>query len=101
LSTGLVKKHSLFYSGPYETAREILRMKGMRGLFYGFWAQLARDSPASAVQMSFYELLSYQGAQMFPLEPNWFVNFMCGGTCRRSLLVVHYAYRCGEKSYPG
>jgi hypothetical protein len=55
-------------------------MKGVRGLFYGFWAQLARDSPANAIYMSFYKLSSYQGSQMFPLVPNWFVNFMCGGT---------------------
>ncbi|KAL8620003.1 hypothetical protein ACOMHN_015285 [Nucella lapillus] len=68
-----------FYRGPLEASREIYRINGLRGIYRGFWTQLARDSPANAVYMSSYEFAAYGGSQFFPAVPNPIINFMSGG----------------------
>ena len=74
-----VRKRVHFYKGPMEATREIFRKSGLRGTFRGFWTQLARDSPANAVYMSFYEVSAYEGGRYFKSVPSQVVNFVSGG----------------------
>ncbi|KAK7105094.1 solute carrier family 25 member 45-like [Littorina saxatilis] len=68
-----------FYNGPFDAIKDILQKGGIRGIFRGFWVQLARDSPANAVYMSFYEVVAYEASQVVPSVPSPLVNFVSGG----------------------
>ncbi|XP_076441759.1 solute carrier family 25 member 45-like isoform X2 [Babylonia areolata] len=70
---------SKFHRGPLEASVEIVKLSGVKGIFRGFWTQLARDSPANAVYMSSYEMVAYEANEFLPSVPNPFVNFFCGG----------------------
>ncbi|KAK7507016.1 hypothetical protein BaRGS_00001867 [Batillaria attramentaria] len=79
LEDGVTELSQKFYRGPIEAAIDIFKQSGMRGLFRGFWTQMARDSPANGVYMISYELASYEAAKYLPNVPPQLINFMCGG----------------------
>jgi solute carrier family 25 carnitine/acylcarnitine transporter 20/29 len=49
--------------------RAILREQGVRGLYRGFWASAARDTPGWAVYFASYEWLKLQGNKMDTICP--------------------------------
>lgn len=70
---------SRFYSGPLEATRTIFKQNGIRGLYRGFWTQLARDCPANAIYMTFYEIVGHESRVYLHQIPSTAVNFVCGG----------------------
>ena len=68
-----------FYHGPIEATKMIVKMRGFRGMYRGFWTQLVRDSPANGVYMAFYELSTYKASKCIPSVHPFFVNFVTGG----------------------
>lgn len=68
-----------YYKGPNEGVLDIVRSKGLRGMYRGTVAQLYRDIPASAAYFAIFEYSSFSGHKSFPYLNSQVINFICGG----------------------
>ena len=68
-----------FYSGPVEGVKDILKLRGVSGLYKGTPTQCLRDVPASILYFLSFEFLTYEGATKFPSIPSTMLNFLSGG----------------------
>ncbi|XP_044586764.1 mitochondrial basic amino acids transporter isoform X2 [Cotesia glomerata] len=58
LQENSVKSPKKIYSGPITCMIDILRQKGIRGVFTGFWVTVVREVPSLGLYFSTYELLT-------------------------------------------
>ncbi|XP_046545247.1 LOW QUALITY PROTEIN: solute carrier family 25 member 45-like [Haliotis rubra] len=71
--------HKKFHRGPIAAAMDIIRLRGIQGLYRGLSAQALRDIPASGIYMMTYELLTHTTTSVMPTVPSQVVNFFSGG----------------------
>ena len=68
-----------YYKGPSEGVMDILRTKGLGGIYRGYVSQLYRDIPASAMYFPVFEFSSYYGHKYLPNVNSQLINFIGGG----------------------
>ncbi|XP_067681203.1 solute carrier family 25 member 45-like isoform X2 [Haliotis asinina] len=71
--------HKKFHRGPIAAAMDIVRLRGIQGLYRGVSAQALRDIPASGIYMMTYELLTHTTTSVMPTVPSQVINFFSGG----------------------
>ncbi|KAK6182201.1 hypothetical protein SNE40_009933 [Patella caerulea] len=70
---------SRYYSGPIAAFTDILRKRGITGIYRGFYTQLFRDLPSSGIYFTLYEYLRCNISFVVPSIPSQMVNFLSGG----------------------
>lgn len=68
-----------YYTGPREGALDIVRSKGLRGLYRGTISQMYRDIPASVSYFLIFEYCSFYSHRYLPSLNSQLMNFMSGG----------------------
>lgn len=68
-----------YYKGPNEGVLDILRAKGLKGMYRGTTVQLFRDIPASASYFAIFEYSSFYGHKHLPSVNSQLINFVSGG----------------------
>lgn len=68
-----------YYRGPNEGVMDIIRGKGLRGMYRGFVSQMYRDIPASVSYFTIFEFSSYYGHRHLPALNSQFLTFIAGG----------------------
>lgn len=76
---GTTKYQGKYYKGPIEGTRDILRSRGLVGMYRGLPTQALRDIPASIAYFLIYEFLIYHGVKNFPNIPSTLQSFVFGG----------------------
>ncbi|XP_046545248.1 solute carrier family 25 member 45-like isoform X1 [Haliotis rubra] len=71
--------HKKFNRGPTTAAMDIIRLRGIQGLYRGLSAQALRDIPVSGIFMMTYELLTHTTTSVMPTVPSQVINFFSGG----------------------
>jgi len=62
-----------------EAVRDIIRHRGISGLYRGLPTQFIRDVPANSMYFLTFEFLTFESAKRFPSIPSVAVNFVSGG----------------------
>ncbi|XP_046372685.2 solute carrier family 25 member 45-like [Haliotis rufescens] len=68
-----------FHRGPLAAAKDIIRTRGIQGLYRGLSTQALRDIPASGIYMTTYEVLTHTTTSVMPTIPSQVINFFSGG----------------------
>lgn len=58
---------------------DIIRARGLRGMYRGYVSQLYRDIPASASYFAIFEFASFYSHKHLPYLNSQFINFVAGG----------------------
>ena len=56
-----------------------MRRQGMKGMYRGFIAQTTLNVIGSALYMTSFEFMSYEGSRQFTIIPQTILNFFAGG----------------------
>lgn len=83
------------YKGLAHGIRTIVAQEGVRGIYRGCGAVVARQGANSAVRMSSYSMIRERLAKEYPIDAKlgkpivpWFVTFF-SGMCVMRLLIIH------------
>jgi len=68
-----------YYKGPREGIMDILRARGLRGMYRGTFTQLYRDVPASASYFLIFEYSSFYSHKHAPFVNSQLISFLAGG----------------------
>ncbi|XP_048259901.1 solute carrier family 25 member 45-like [Haliotis rufescens] len=76
---GKLDTQKRFHNGPLAAAKDIIRTRGIQGLYRGLSTQALRDIPASGIYMTTYEVLTHTTTSVMPTVPSQVINFFSGG----------------------
>lgn len=68
-----------FYKGPLEGVADIVRLRGLKGMYRGLPIQCIRDVPANGIYFLVFNFLAYEGVRTLSTTPSSVVNFFAGG----------------------
>lgn len=68
-----------YYKGPSEGVMDIIRSKGLRGMYRGSISQFYRDIPASASYFAVFEFTTHYAHKHLPSVNSQLISFISGG----------------------